>query len=75
MSVRVPLSCHSGPRIPGLNEKGFGEPGLDSPQLTSCLRIKWYIGDAPDNIKKMTSKDIEECQKINKVNSERKKQD
>ena len=42
---------HSGPRIPGLNKR-FGEPDLDSPQLTSCLRIKWYTGDAPDNKKK-----------------------
>ena len=41
-AVRVPFSWHSGPRIPGLNEKGgFGGPGLDSPQLMSCLRIKW----------------------------------
>ena len=40
-SMRVPFSGYSGPRIPGLNEKeGFGGPGLDSPQLTSCLRIK-----------------------------------
>jgi len=40
-SVRVPFSGYSSPRILGLNEKeGFGGPGLDSPQLTSCLRIK-----------------------------------
>ena len=39
------------PKDPRPN-KWFGEPGLDSPQLTSCLRIKWDVEDAPDNIKK-----------------------
>ena len=39
--VRVPFSGYLGPRISDLNEKeGFGGLGLDSPQLTSCLRIK-----------------------------------
>ena len=45
------------PKDPGSNKR-FGEPGLDSPQLTSCLRIKWWTGDASYNTSKMTSKDI-----------------
>ena len=51
------------PKDPRPNKR-FGEPSLDSPQLTSCLRIKWDAEDAPDNTKKMTSEDIEECQRL-----------
>ena len=37
--VRVPFFVTLRPKDPGLN-KWFGGPGLDSPQLTGCLRIK-----------------------------------
>ena len=77
-TVRVPFFLwHSGPRIPGLNKR-FGEPGLDSPQLTSYLRIKWYTGDAPDNKKKWQIRIFvlkNAKKKNNKVNSKGKKQD
>ena len=61
-----------------MKKGGFGEPGLDSPQLTSCLRIKWYTGDAPDNKKKNDKKGYSYRgmpKEINKINSEEKKQD
>ena len=38
-SVRVPFFVTLRPKDPGPN-KWFGEPGLDSPQLTGCLRVK-----------------------------------
>ena len=73
-NVRVPFSGYSGPRIPGLNEKeGFGGPGLDSPQLMSCLRIKWDAENTPDNIKKNDKQGYRRVPKINKINSKGKK--
>ena len=37
--VRVPFFVTLRPKDPELN-KWFGGPGLDSPQLIGCLRIK-----------------------------------
>ena len=55
-----------------MKKEGFGRPGLGSPQLTSCLRVKWVQRILLTSYKKMKHEDIVECQNINNVNSEEK---